>query len=54
MQYRTPMQHLASITNAQKSTGPQTEAGKAISSENARKHGLSSRFAVLPWEHADE
>jgi hypothetical protein len=54
MQFRTPLQHLASITNAQKSTGPQTEAGKANSSENARKHGLSSRFAVLPWENPDE
>ena len=29
--------------NAQKSTGPRTEAGKSIARANALKHGLSSR-----------
>jgi hypothetical protein len=31
-------------------TGPVTEAGKAISSQNALKSGATSRAAVLPWE----
>jgi hypothetical protein len=38
--------------NAQHSTGPRTDEGKARSSQNARKHGLSlQRHAVL--EHED-
>jgi hypothetical protein len=32
--------------NAQSSTGPRTAAGKAVSRQNAVKHGLSSRLAV--------
>ena len=32
------------------STGPRTEAGKAISSMNSLKHGLTSRKVVLPGE----
>src|SRR5215831_13182290 len=32
------------------STGPRTEAGKAISSMNSLKHGLTSRRVVLPGE----
>jgi hypothetical protein len=41
--------------NAQHSTGPRTEAGKTISSQNANCHGLSSRrFAILDWEDSDE
>jgi hypothetical protein len=35
--------------NSLKSTGPVTEAGKAASSQNARKHGLCS-FAILQDE----
>jgi len=34
----------ANRANAQKSTGPRTEAGKAISSLNRLKHGGRSRF----------
>ncbi|HTS49236.1 MAG TPA: hypothetical protein VMH05_14895 [Bryobacteraceae bacterium] len=36
--------------NAQHSTGPRTGEGQARSSQNALKHGLSSRTAVLPSE----
>jgi hypothetical protein len=32
------------------STGPRTEAGKAVSSMNSLKHGLTSRKVVLPGE----
>jgi hypothetical protein len=32
------------------STGPRTDAGKAISSMNSLKHGLTSRKVVLPGE----
>ncbi len=40
-------------TNAQHSTGPRTGEGKARSSQNALRHGLSSRTAVLPSEDQD-
>jgi hypothetical protein len=36
--------------NAQRSTGPRTEAGKQRSSLNALRHGLTARIAVLPSE----
>src|SRR5215467_11350817 len=32
------------------STGPRTETGKAVSSMNSLKHGLTSRRVVLPGE----
>jgi hypothetical protein len=51
---QTPAQYAASIANAAKSTGPKTDAGKDISSQNAVVHGLSSRFMVHAWEDADE
>ena len=48
----TPAQILASRANAQLSTGPRTEAGKAAVSQNATSHGLSStRFRFLPHEN---
>jgi len=37
-------------TNAQHSTGPRTPEGKASSSRNALRHGLSSRTTLLPSE----
>ena len=43
--------------NAQLSTGPKTEEGKAASSKNHLSHGLTYRggmFVLLPWENADE
>jgi hypothetical protein len=41
--------------NARHSTGPRTEEGKASSSRNAVRHGLSSaRFLILDWENGDD
>jgi hypothetical protein len=40
--------------NAQLSTGPRTDAGKAASAQNATKHGLLSRQVVLPDENEKE
>ena len=36
--------------NSQHSTGPRTESGKQRSSQNALRHGLTARTAVLPSE----
>jgi hypothetical protein len=36
--------------NAQKSSGPKTEQGKAVSSQNSFKHGLYSKAIVIPGE----
>src|ERR1022692_3087918 len=36
--------------NSQHSTGPRTDAGKQRSSQNALRHGLTARIAVLPSE----
>ena len=44
----------ANRENAQHSTGPQTEEGKAKSSQNARQHGLSSATLFIPEERNDE
>jgi hypothetical protein len=40
----------ANRRNALKSTGPRTPEGKAVASQNARKHGLLSREVLLPDE----
>lgn len=37
-------------SNAQRSTGPRTGAGKERSSRNALRHGLTAQTAVLPTE----
>ena len=50
----TECQIKANQANAQHSTGPTTEEGKAISSQNRRKFGLTGRFTVLPWEDQEE
>ena len=50
----TEAQHTANQANAQLSTGPTSEEGKAISSQNRRKFGLTGRFVVLPWEKQEE
>jgi hypothetical protein len=40
----------ANRRNAQKSTGPKSEAGKKHSSENALIHGLTAKRVLLPGE----
>ena len=47
-------QVLANRQNSLHSTGPVTAAGKAISSQNATRHGLTSRHIVLPGEDPAE
>jgi hypothetical protein len=44
----------ANRANAQSSTGPRTEAGKAKSSLNAVKSGLTGRTVLLPADDATE
>jgi DNA polymerase I-like protein with 3'-5' exonuclease and polymerase domains len=51
----TEAQIAANQANAQLSTGPITEEGKAASSRNNTKHGLTYSgvlFFILPWENA--
>jgi hypothetical protein len=43
----------ANRANAQLSTGPKTEAGKAASSHNALKTGLTGRTVVLPTDDVE-
>ena len=43
-------QLVANQLNAQKSTGPKTDQGKAVSKYNALRHGLLSQEVVLPGE----
>ena len=40
----------ANRANAQKSTGPKTEQGQAVSSQNAFKHGIYSKAVIIPGE----
>ena len=47
-------QVLANQNNARLSTGPRTEAGKAASSQNSVRHGLTGAFRVLAHEDQDE
>jgi hypothetical protein len=47
-------QILANRKNAQKSTGPRTEEGKAVASQNAVKHGLLARRSVISSEDPEE
>ena len=48
----SPARLAANRANAQKSTGPRTEAGKARSRANAVKHGLTGAGIALPGEDA--
>jgi hypothetical protein len=44
----------ANRANAAHSTGPKTDEGKAKSSQNARKHGLSGRTVFVPADREEE
>jgi len=44
----------ANRANAQASTGPRTEEGKAASSQNARKHGLTAKQLAISPEEQEE
>ncbi|MBV8898420.1 MAG: hypothetical protein JO051_18025 [Acidobacteriaceae bacterium] len=44
----------ANRANAQKSSGPATQAGLEKSSRNAVKHGLTGCFRVLPYESQED
>jgi hypothetical protein len=46
----TQPQILANRRNSRKSTGPRTTRGRAAVSQNALKHGLSARHAVITSE----
>lgn len=53
-EFITPAQLAANRANAQLSTGPRTTAGKAKSSQNAVKSGLTGRTVLLPSDDVDE
>ncbi len=50
----SPAQIAANQLNAQHSSGPKTEAGKAVVAANATKHGLSAAFTVLANENQEQ
>jgi len=50
----TEAQVEANRANAQKSTGPRTPEGKATVAQNAIKHGLLARHAVIVGEDTDD
>ena len=50
----SPRQLRANRRNAQRSTGPRTEPGKARSSQNATAHGLFCKELLLPGEDSAE
>ena len=50
----TESQIRANRENSQLSTGPTTQAGKAASSMNNFRHGLTGAFRVLPSENQNE
>ncbi len=45
-----PARLAANRANALLSTGPKSEEGRAVVSQNRWRHGLSGAFAILPWE----
>ncbi len=50
----TTAQLAANHANAQLSTGPKTEEGKAASSQNNFRHGCTGKFMLLPQESTKE
>ncbi len=44
----------ANRANATKSTGPRSQAGKARSRLNSRKHGLTAKMLIIVGENADD
>jgi hypothetical protein len=50
----SPARLAANRANAQKSTGPRTPEGKAISSLNSLRHGLAAERAILTAEDQPE
>ena len=50
----TSRQNEANRENAQHSTGPKTQEGKAASAQNARRHGLSALNILVPADRLDE
>ena len=50
----SPRRRYANRRNAVLSSGPRTNEGKAKSSQNALKHGLSARHALLAGEDPNE
>ena len=50
----TQAQIAANQSNAQKSTGPKTEEGKRIISQNNFRFGFTGAFRVLAWESEEE
>ena len=54
MTFSTSAQIAANQSNAQRSTGPKTPQGKAISALNNFRHGFTGAFTVLPWEDQNE
>ncbi len=49
----SPAKLAANRANAQHSTGPKSEAGKAAMAANPMKHGIEARDVVLPSESAE-
>jgi len=47
-------QNEANCRNAQLSTGPKTEEGKAVVRLNALRHGLRARSILLPGENVED
>ena len=54
MRFTTPAKIAANQANAQRSTGPRTETGKAIAARNNTRHGFTGAFSVLLWENQSE
>ena len=50
----TTAQVAANQANAQQSTGPVTDAGKGISSQNRKIHGFTGRFGLMTGEDPKE